>query len=411
MRLASRRVHGGAERPALWGGEPLCAEPIRATEPTLPPLQDLLPDLEAIWRSRRLTNEGPFAAALAERLAAMTGASVVPTASGTAAITVALTVLGVRGEVVVPALTFVATAQAVRAAGAMPVLADVDPRTGCLTAATAGPAITPGTEALLPVHLFGVPCDAPALEALARRHGLALVFDAAHALAAHYPDGRPVGAAGDAEAFSLHATKVLPAGEGGMVATRSAGLAERCRRIACFGLDAAGCATEPGYNAKLAELPALLALHGLPRLAGHIAHRAACVARYRAGLADVPGIGWLPADACDAPSHPYAAARIDAARLGLGAEALRRALDAERIETRRYFQPLHRHPAFATAAQTALPAAEALAGEILCLPLSSHLVAADVDRVVTAIRRIHGWRAARRPAHRNDGPVAVVGGG
>jgi len=409
----SRRtaIPGAAARPALWGGTPLFPTPLRVTEPTLPPLASLLGDLEVIWSARRLSNDGPFAQALAERLGEQLGAHVVPVASGTAALTAALAALGIRGEVVVPALTFVATAQAVLAAGATPVLADVDARTGCLTADAARAALTDRTEALLPVHLFGARCDVPGLERLARSAGLALVFDAAHALDASMPeeDGRRRAVAGDAEAYSLHATKALPAGEGGFVATGSSALAERCRRYARFGLDGDGLAAEPGVNAKLAEIPALLALRGLPDLPGRLAHRRRCALRYRRNLAGVPGVAWLPADAGASSGHPYAATRIDPCRFGLDADALREALAAEGIEARRYFAPLHRHPAFAAASRVPLPVAEALAGEVLCLPLSSHLPLADVDRVVTALRRIHAW-CAGGSAVRREHPVAVARG-
>lgn len=410
----SRRIAMPSDtaRPALWGGTPLFPTPIRVTEPTLPPLASLLGDLEAIWTARRLGNDGPYAQALAARLGEQLGAHVVPVASGTAALTTALAALGVRGEVVVPALTFVATAQAVLAAGATPVLADVDPRTGCLTAESARAAMTNRAEALLPVHLFGARCDVPGLERLARAAGLALVFDAAHALAAAAPDRdrRRPAVAGDAEAYSLHATKALPAGEGGFVATGSAALAERCRRYARFGLDGDGLAAASGVNAKLAEIPALLALRGLPDLPARLAHRRRCALRYRRGLAGVPGIAWLPADAGEAAGHPFAAARIDPCRFGLDADALQEALAAEGIEARRYFAPLHRHPAFASAARAPLPVAEALAGELLCLPLSSHLPFADVDRVVEALRRIQAWCAGGIGVRREH-PVAVARGG
>lgn len=406
------RVQRATDRPAGWGGAPLCPAPLRVTEPTLPPLASLLGDLEAIWSARRLSNDGPYVEALALQLADHLGAHVVPVASGTAALTTALAALGVRGEVVVPALTFVATAQAVLAAGATPVLADVDPRTGCLTAATARAVLSDRTEALLPVHLFGTRCDVAGLERLARAVGLALVFDAAHALGAAVPDpgGRRPAAAGDAEAYSLHATKALPAGEGGFVATGSTALAERCRRYARFGVDDSGLATGPGVNAKLAEIPALLALRGLPDLPTRLAHRRRCALRYRSGLAGVPGIAWLPADASPASGHPYAAARIDPARFGLDADALRDALAAEGIEGRRYFAPLHRHPAFADARRADLPVAEALAGELLCLPLSSHIALEDVDRVVAAVARIQAWCAGGHAVPRQHA-VAVARGG
>ena len=370
----------------------MSARRIRLTEPTLPPLSEFDEGLRAIWRSRQLSNDGRYARQLATKLGALTGTPTVTTASGTDALTVALIALGVKGEVIVPSLTFVATAQAVLAAGARPVIADVDPESGLLTPRSAQAHVSSATEAVVPVHLFGAPCDAAEWERFARRQGLALVFDAAHGLCARYADGRVVGSAGDAEAFSLHATKVLAAGEGGALACPSDELATRCRAITRFGMNEDGVAELRGINSKLAELPALLALRGLDRLKSHIAHRTACVQRYRSRLASVHGLSWLPNDPETITSPAFAPVLINPDRLGLTADELHDALLAEGVETRRYFSPpLHMHPAFASSASDTLPAAEHLAARILCIPLSSHLSFDDLDLVVSAIVRLHSW--------------------
>jgi len=363
--------------------------PLRLTEPTLPSLAALAPDLEAMWAARRLSNDGPFCGALGEAIAARLGVpSAVMTASGTAGLMAVLRALGVRGEVVVPAFTFSATAQAVVWAGGRPVFADVDPDTGALTAATCEARIGPRTEAIVAVHLFGRPCPPEPLEALARRRGLALVFDAAHAFGSRYADGRPVGVAGDAEVFSFHATKLLAAGEGGAVATRWPDIAERCDQVIRFGHRDDGQIACLGFNGKLQEWNALLALRGLPHVEAWTARRAELVERYRSGLTGLPGLATHPRVPDGGTNHQYFAVRVDPDRLGRTAGQLAAALQADGIDARRYFTPaLHQHPAFAASGAPRLPAAEALADSVICLPLYSHLPGEWVDRVCAALER------------------------
>lgn len=386
------------DRPALLGGRPAFAAQLRITEPTLPPLWRLLPGLWGMWRRRSLTNNGPLVQDLADQLADMLAvASVVPTGSGTDGLVTALRALPVRGEVIVPALTFSATAHAVVLAGSLPIFADVSSSRWSLTPETIDPHVTPRTEAILPVHLFGQPCERPALEDYARRHNVALLFDAAQAFGSRYADGCLVGGGGDAEVFSFHATKMLPTGEGGAIATADGDLARRCRLIIRFGDPGDGHARMVGLNGKMTEFSALLALHGLPRLKGMIARRVRLVERYRAGLAGLPGLVWREVASGDQTNHQLLALLVQADSFGLSADELAQALRAEGIDARRYYSPpLHRHEAFAASPPIHLAVAERLADELLCLPLTSHMRMAQIDRVCEAIRRIHRWRDAVR---------------
>jgi dTDP-4-amino-4,6-dideoxygalactose transaminase len=413
-----------AGRPALLGGEPLCARPIRLTEPSLPPLADIVPDLEVVWASRQLTNNGPFARELKQQLSHRVGVNVVPTASGTVGLMVALKALGIDGEVVVPTITFSATAHAVVWAGATPVFADVDPATWCLTPDTIAPRLTARTQAILAVHLFGQPCDIDALVEFSQLHGLALVLDAAQAFGSTYADGRPVGSRGHAEVFSFHATKILPAGEAGAIATRDSDLGAAIARTIRFGDEGDGVARQIGLNGKITEWAAILALHGLPDVEAHIARRSDLAGRYRARLAGVPGVSGQRAVAGARSNQQMFPLVVDTEAFGLTAGRLAEALAAEGIEARRYyFPPLHRQPAFseplpgadrrsgsvsvrrfagkesvggtgrASVPQvTHLPAADALAERMLCLPLYSHMEEHAVDEVATAIERCHQWR-------------------
>jgi dTDP-4-amino-4,6-dideoxygalactose transaminase len=386
--------------PALLGGRPLCDLGLRLTEPTLPPLDLLAPDLAGMWERRWLTNDGPLCRRFGEALRVRLGvAAVVPTASGTAGLIAVLRGLGIGGEVIVPSFTFSATAMAVAAAGAVPIFADVDPGTWALTAETAASQIGPRTEAILAVHVFGWPCDPVPLERLALAHGLALVFDAAHAFGCRYPDGTAVGTGGDAEVFSFHATKLLAVGEGGAIATRDADLARRFAAATHFGDGADSLPGLIGTNGKLQEWNAVLGWHGLRRVDAWIARRAAMVRRYRQELRDLPGLNFQIGPAGSRPNHQYLPVAVDAAAFGLSADELVCVLRAEGLEARRYFAPaLHRHPAFVSLSPSVLPVADRLASQALCLPLYSHLEATAVDLVCHALRRAHRWRRELRSA-------------
>jgi dTDP-4-amino-4,6-dideoxygalactose transaminase len=382
-----------ADKPACLGGTPIFQTLRRVAEPSLPPLADLQPELATMWAGRSLTNRGPQAQALGRELAERLGVAVALSASGTAGLMATLRALDIRGEVIVPAYTFPATALSVVWAGARPVFADVDPDTWSLTPERCADRLGPATEAILPVHLFGRPCERAPLEDFAARHGLALIFDAAHAFGSRYPDGTPVGAGGTAEVFSFHATKVLPMGEGGAVATRDDDLAHRADLLTVFGNRGDGVSELPGFNGKMQEWNALLGRHALREVDAWIERRAELVRRYRAALGQLPGLSFQAGHEGATVAHQYFAVRVDPVALGLNVEELRQALWAEGIEGRRYYAPaLHHHPAYDDLVTPPLPTVDALADSVICLPLYAHLTDDELDGICTAIHRLFAWR-------------------
>lgn len=383
-----------AERPAILGGRKLVEGWLRVTEPTLPPWWRLLPDLMGIWQRRWLTNGGPVERELERQLAAMLETRhVVSAANGTLALMAALRAVAGRGEVLVPAVGFSATVHAILAAGATPRFVDVDPESWLLTPSLAQAAVTSSTVGILAVHLYGQPCDSLGLEAVASRHGLALLFDAAHAFGSVYASGRPIGSAGMAEAFSFHATKVLTSGEGGAVSTNDPRVARACRQLLAFGDAGTGYAEQAAWNGKLSELHALLALRALPMVNHWIARREQIAARYRANLAQLPGLRWQATAPGSRTNHQFVPLAILRDEFGLSADQLVAALKAEGIELRRYFAPaLHEHPAFRAYAHIELPVAQHLARTLVCLPIYSHMSLEHVDRVCQAIHRVYVWR-------------------
>lgn len=309
--------------------------------------------------------------------------------NGLDALTLALRALGVGpgDEVVVPGQTFVATWLAVTAAGARPVGADVDPTTGNLCPRTAEAAIGPRTAAIVAVHLFGQPADMTALRALARRHGLALVEDAAQAHGARF-DGAPAGALGDAAAFSFYPGKNLGAlGDGGAVTTSDDAVADAVARLRNYGSTAKYVHEAAGVNSRLDELQAAFLRAKLPRLPAWNARRAAIAARYREALADLDGIALLAVDRRAEPAWHLFPVRCRER------DALAAHLAARGVETLvHYPTPPHRTPMYADGGR--FPHAEAWAAEELSLPIGPHLPDAAVDRVIDAVR---AFAAARRP--------------
>ena len=382
--------------PAIAGGEPAFAERLPLVRPTVPDGTAIAADLEAILASRILTN-GPtvrrFEAACAERLGV---AHCVAVASCTAGLMLVLKTSGVDGEVVVPSFTFAATAHAAVWNGLTPVFADIDPSSLTLSADAAAAVITDRTTAVIATHLYGAPCDTDALEQLARERDLRLFFDAAHAFGS-LRDGVPVGRSGDAEVFSLSPTKLLVAGEGGMVATNDDDLAERLRIGRDYGNPGDYDCRFTGLNARMSEIHAAIGLASLATLDDRIRRRNDLAAAYRDALRDVPGISFPLLREADYSTFKDFTVLVDPALFGLDAVALATALDREGIDTRRYYAP----PVHATHAYRAwdpgpgaLPNTEAAAARCLTLPMWEGMTDDAPLRVAAAIGRIHAHGSA-----------------
>jgi dTDP-4-amino-4,6-dideoxygalactose transaminase len=304
--------------------------------------------------------------------------------SGTDALVIGLRALGVRpgAEVVVPATTFFATAEAAVITGARPVFADVDPATWCLSAATVEPVLSKRTAAIVPVHLFGGPAPMDELNRLARERGLRVLEDAAQAAGARL-DGRKAGTLADAAAFSFYPSKNLPGvGDGGALVTDDDDVAVLARRLRHHGSTDKQLHTEVGLNSRLDELQAAALRVQLPRLDGwNSARRAAATAYADEGLGELLS---LPAETPGA-EHVYHLYVAGSERR----DHLRESLQAAGIGARAYYAPpLHRQPALAEfAPPRSLPGAERFASEGLALPMGPALGRDQVKAVVAAVRK------------------------
>lgn len=381
--------------PAILGGAARFPEGLPLVRPTLGPPERLAGDLEAVIRSGMLTN-GPQVRRLEEAVAERLGvAHVVAVSSCTAGLMLVYQALGVRGPVVMPSFTFSASAHAVVWAGGSPRFVDVDAERGLLDPTAAGAALD-GAVALSATHLYGSPAPVEALDALAAAAGVPVVYDAAHALGSERR-GIPVGRFGSAEVFSLSPTKVVVAGEGGLVATADGALAEAVRLGRDYGNPGDYDTRFAGLNARMSELHATLALDSLGRLDGHLARRGELVERFAAGVADVEGLHVVRPEEGDRSTFKDLTIRVDPDRFGLAAPELGLALRAEGIDSRRYYHPpVHRQRAYVAHGSAALPVTDHLASSVLSPPLWSHLTDEQLDGMAAAIVAIHEHAPAVR---------------
>ncbi|MBT3279308.1 MAG: DegT/DnrJ/EryC1/StrS family aminotransferase [Phycisphaerales bacterium] len=368
-------------------------EPIFVTRPALPPLEEFAEGLKEIWDNRWLTNSGPVHQRYQARLGEFLQAENVSLYSnGTLALQQALEAFDLPpgSEVITTPFTFVATAHAIVSAGLTPVFVDIEPTYFNLDPVKVEQAITPKTSAILPVHVFGNPCDIPAFEALAIKHDLKLIFDAAHAFGVEVAS-QPIGNFGDVSMFSLHATKLYHSVEGGVLVLRDPAICEWADLRKNFGFQGETQVAIVGTNAKMSEIHALMGLQLLDQVGDLIESRRAAVDCYRECLADVKGITLPAAPASSVRSnHAYMPILVDQAQFGLSRDGLYDALKDYNVFSRRYFYPLLTEFACYREIETRgeLPVATHIAEQVLCLPLYPDLGREAIRQIVEIIQSL-----------------------
>lgn len=379
--------------PALLGGRPIFENQINIVRPVLPEYSSLSGGIQEILSSRMVTKGHhleAFEGAVQEHLGVRHAIGV---SSCTSGLMLTYKCLGLSGDVVVPSFTFMATVSALTWCGLRPAYADVDRGTTNLDPAAAEAAITPQTTAIVAVHNFGNPADIVGLQQVADRHGLKLIFDAAHGFGALY-QGRPVGCQGDAQIFSLSPTKLLIAGEGGLVTTNDDDLARKIRIGREYGNNGSYDSIFPGLNARMAEFNALMGFHSLMGLEKAAQNRNRTVEQYTEELGCLPGIGFQRVEPGNRNSYKDFSITIDEQLFGLSRDELSMALKAENIDTRKYYNPpVHRQSAYRDYYQDqALPNTEWLAQNSLSLPVWSDMSEETASRICEGIRRVYQHR-------------------
>lgn len=362
---------------------------ITVTSPLLPDLEELHGLLEKIWDSKWITNNGSFhkklEAALAEYLK-------VPYVSlftnGTLPLITALQALHVTGEVITTPYSFVATTHALWWNGIKPVFVDIEWETGCMDPSKIEAAITPRTTAIMPVHVYGKPCDTKTIKEIADKYGLKVIYDAAHAFGVEV-DGESVLNAGDMSTLSFHATKVYNTVEGGAMVMHDEATKKRIDYLKNFGFAGETEVVAPGINSKMDEIRAAYGLLNLRQVDAAIEARHKVAIRYREALKDVEGISFWN----DLPgvrhNYSYFPIFVNAARYGMTRDELYFKMKERGVLGRRYFYPListfSTYRGLESAAPSNLPVATKMADEVICLPMHHALSEADLERVIASI--------------------------
>lgn len=377
---------------ALFGGVPAFSQSLHVNRPNLGSRDGFLQRLEEILDRRWFTNDGPLVIELEAALADYLGVRhCVLTCNGTMALQLASSALGLQGEVIVPSFTFIATAHALLWQGLRPVFCDIDRGTWSVDPEACEALVSDRTSAIIGVHLWGRPCDTERLEAIARRHSLSLLFDAAHAFGCGHR-GRKIGGFGDAEIFSFHATKLFHTMEGGAVTTNDDTLADRIRRQRNFGFNPQGVVEELGINGKMSEASAAMGLVNLEAIDRLLQEAKTNYQAYRDGLSGIPGLKLITYDEAEGHNHHYVVVEVDEAEAGLRRDQLLRVLRAENILARDYFFPgCHRmEPYSGRGIDTALPVTEELAGCVLVLPAGGAVSTRQINEICAIIRLATG---------------------
>lgn len=324
---------------AILDGPKAFREPLHVGRPNLGDRTRLRDRIEQILDRNWLTNGGPEVLEFEERIAQMLGVRhCVAMCNATAALQIAIRAANLADEVILPSYTFIATAHALQWQGLTPVFCDIDPRTHNIDPTAVERLITPKTTGIVGVHLWGRPCDVDALQAIAARYSLKLLFDAAHAYGCSCR-GRMIGRFGLAEVFSFHATKFLNTFEGGAVVTDDDDLADRMRLMQNFGFRGFDNVIALGTNAKMCEVVAAMGLVGLEAMDTFITRNRDNHQSYRRFLGSLPGVSVLDYDDDEKNNYQYVVAEVDENRVGLSRDELIAVLHAENVLARRYFWP------------------------------------------------------------------------
>ncbi len=377
---------------------PLFADKLHVGRPNVGDRERLAARIDDILDRQWLSNDGPYLLEFEQRLAALLAARhCVAVCNATAGLELAIRALGLKGEVIVPAFTFPATVHALALEGVTPVFCDVDPVTHTIDPAAAAALVGPRTAGIVGVHIWGNPCHVDALAELARSRGLALLYDAAHALGCEHRR-QMIGNFGDCEVFSFHATKFVNAAEGGAIVTNDDELAVRLRRMRNFGFESGEC-VDLGTNAKMCEFSAAMGITSLESIDDFAARNRANLDAYRQALAGVRGLRLVNLRTRERRNDQYVVVEVDARQAGLSRDQIVAALHAENVLAKRYFWPgCHRLPPYQAAyaaAPTPLAHTERLCDALLQLPTGTGVTQTDIARVGQFLGRL---TASRRRA-------------
>ena len=363
---------------------------ITVTSPLLPSLDDFIPMLKDIWERKWLTNNGHYHQGLEKALADYLGVQYISLfTNGTLPLITALQAMKITGEVITTPYSFVATTHSIWWNGLKPVFVDVEEEAGNINPEKIEAAITPHTTAIMPVHVYGTPCNVKRIQEIADIYGLKVIYDEAHAFGVN-KDGESILNAGDMSTLSFHATKVYNTVEGGALVCHDAATKKRIDFLKNFGFNGETTVVAPGINSKMDEIRSAYGLLNLKQVDDAIAKRKAIAELYHEALNDVPGIRFLKDTEGVRHNYAYFPIFIDEKDYGISRDALYAKLQEHDIYGRRYFYPListfSAYKGLESADPKNLPVAHKLADQVLCLPMFAGLDRKSVERVIDVVR-------------------------
>lgn len=362
---------------------------ITVTSPLLPSLDEFTESLKEIWGSKWITNNGQFHQKLEAALAVYLKVPYVSLfTNGTLPLLTALQALRITGEVITTPYSFVATTHALWWNGIKPVFVDIDPSTGNIDPQKIEAAITPRTTAILPVHVYGKPCDTEAIQAIADKYGLKVIYDAAHAFGVEV-NGESLLNAGDMSTLSFHATKVFNTIEGGAMVMHDEKTKQRIDYLKNFGFANEIEVVGPGINSKMDEIRSAYGLLNLKQVDAAIAARQKVAVAYRKALRNVDGISFWDDMPGVRHNYSYFPIFVDAEKYGMTRDELYMKMKDQGVWSRRYFYPLisefSTYRGLESSRPDNLPNAHRMADTVICLPMHHALSENDLNRIINSI--------------------------
>jgi dTDP-4-amino-4,6-dideoxygalactose transaminase len=377
---------------AIFGGRPSFGDFLHVGRPNIGDRERFLTRVNDMFDRRWLSNDGPFAQELERKIEVLLGVKhCLVMCNATVALEITARALKLKGEVILPSFTFIATAHSLQWQEITPVFCDVDPLTHNIDPNKVENLITPRTSGILGVHVWGRACEIDKLSALAHKHNLRLMFDAAHAFGCTH-QGRMIGGFGDAEVFSFHATKFFNTFEGGAVTTNDDALAEQIRSMRNFGFAGLDNVTSIGTNGKMSEVSAAMGLSSMESMDEFIETNHVNYQVYSRALTGLPGIRLMKFDEKEKNNYQYVVMEIEEDDAGLDRDLLVKILTAENILVRRYFYPgchqMEPYRSYYPNAGLVLPQTEKLTLKTMQLPTGTAVGEKDIIHICELIRFI-----------------------
>lgn len=375
---------------AIFGGKPIFNQPLHVGRPNIGDREKLLNRINDILDNKWLTNNGAYVQELEQKLANFFNVKqCILICNATVGLEIAIRALGLKGEVIIPSFTFIATAHALQWQEITPVFCDIDPITHNLDPQKIEALITPRTSGIIGVHVWGRPCEIDILSEIAHRHGLKLLFDAAHAFGCKYK-GRMIGNFGNAEVFSFHATKFFNTFEGGAITTNDEELASKIRLMKNFGFAGRDDVVYIGTNGKMSEVSAAMGLTGLESLDEFIDINFRNYQIYHQFLGKFPGIRFIEYDLTSQPNYQYIILEINEKQVMISRDQIVDILHAENILARRYFYPgchqMEPYRSYFPHAGLLLPETEKIITRVMSLPNGTAVGENEIQRICKLIQ-------------------------